>query len=531
MPTNYGTYTAPTWTNSAAPALSATGELTALTDAEYAQQLEVGDIILSVRTDFGTDYLKLDGRGFNSADYPDLVPYITSSQYALQQTQISTAKIALYDAYCYHGTWVLVGGIATTSNDQRSNRSPYVFTTTDLNGAWTGQRLSTIQANPGHVTCYNGLWAVAVGSYVYTTTDPSGTWNENRFYANSGFAATDIACGSGTWVIMGYQVLPTAPQIFVTTTPTGSWTGYTPFPSVGLYDNDMFYQVAYGNGTWKVARGDIFTTTTPTSTWTTDYSPTPRYFSVSYDSDNDLWFAGTKEKSGYGSAPTIAYLPSNGTWATVNPTTYYGGIDDIQYLNGKYVALGEWGTGNQSSSPRYKAVWFTDDITQGNWTQLDLTNQQTTEATGLFGYGDNWCAAGNTYYPRTRVWTFNISYDYYVPNVSLDGCNGYVVATNIATMSSLTWVNGSSPYLDEDNMQEITDCAALWQKGIGDIIITYEQKANLGAEWLACDGSTVSRLDYPKLVNLIHAVRGTSGNTTTLPNISVGSANAFVKAL
>lgn len=57
--------------------------------------------------------------------------------------------------------------------------------------------------------------------------------------------------------------------------------------------------------------------------------------------------------------------------------------------------------------------------------------------------------------------------------------------------------------------------------------IKFSAETNVAANWLKCDGSTVSKADYPALVA---ALSGGSGSTATLPNLIMDGVPGYIKA-
>lgn len=60
--------------------------------------------------------------------------------------------------------------------------------------------------------------------------------------------------------------------------------------------------------------------------------------------------------------------------------------------------------------------------------------------------------------------------------------------------------------------------------------IKFSAEPNVAANWMRCDGSTVSKADYPALVAALQELQGGSGNTAQLPDLSIGGVPGYIKA-
>ena len=64
---------------------------------------------------------------------------------------------------------------------------------------------------------------------------------------------------------------------------------------------------------------------------------------------------------------------------------------------------------------------------------------------------------------------------------------------------------------------------------VGTIKFSAEQNINT-AQWLKCDGSAVSKDDYPALVAALQEIQGSEENTALLPDLEMGGIPAYIKA-
>lgn len=85
-----------------------------------------------------------------------------------------------------------------------------------------------------------------------------------------------------------------------------------------------------------------------------------------------------------------------------------------------------------------------------------------------------------------------------------------------------------SAKLDEKIEEAKAETEKLKPSPVGTIKFTAE--TNVAANWMRCDGSTVSKTEYPALVAALQELQGGSGNTARLPNLSTGGVPGYIKA-
>jgi len=205
----------------------------AIPEAINKNARKIGDIIKTVRTDLGTNWLLCNGDEVNPSTYPDLYNLLTPNPFVPGWTKsYSVGSATNLRNICYgNGYWAVCYSSSTS----------YVRYTTDITAtSWSGHSKS------GYATrlkFLNGYFIFLGNGYLEYATDPSGTWTDNT-PSGAGYIR-DIIYEDGYYVAVG-----AAGMVWYTTDITGSWSSNT------TNTGETNWAVGYGDSTWAVSNGD-----------------------------------------------------------------------------------------------------------------------------------------------------------------------------------------------------------------------------------------------------------------------------------
>lgn len=300
--------------------------------------LQVGDILPSIRTDPGDDYLLCNGTHFNTAEYPELAEIVaenwedtfTVDNYADDLGTYGTFRSLKY----LNGEWVLI----QYDHDQN-------FTV----GALVIKQAAT----------------------------PAGPWVTKNTLSVGYIERGQITYGDGIWVIWFYDRNGSRTRVFYSTTLDGEWNESAPLPN-----NILGRQLIYANGIWVLLRDGgryIHTTTDLSAEWTlidivneTGVTINSSYGRLTYA--NGLWAVTTKVSS------------SIRVYYTDDPTSEWAyvqiGSGSSEFSNGIQYVNGSWFVPAGNSSATH--IWYTADDLNGTWRRMTRTATNVSSATTLF---------------------------------------------------------------------------------------------------------------------------------------------------
>ena len=233
--------------------------------------------------------------------------------------QISNVSRQLWDIHYANGLWVAAGnGSITTSTNGTT---------------WTAQTTGGARA----VHYANGLW-VAVSGGIITTSTNGTTWTAQTISGVYGLQAVHYATdenGNGLWVAGGGT---SGPDDILTSTDGTMWTART-HPASTI--QDIHYATdENGNGLWVAVdtEGDVITSTNST-TWTAQDSKitSGQLWDIHYA--NGLWVAVGGEFKNSTTIGAITTSTSGTAW-TAQTSNVSGDLYDVHYANGLWVAVG-----------------------------------------------------------------------------------------------------------------------------------------------------------------------------------------------
>ena len=291
----------------------------------------VGTIKTTVRTDLGDKWLLCNGANVDPATYPELcevlpaadprADWAVAENFPLSDFEYTTS----FDVQYINGYYIAMakgytGGIFLYAQS--------------LNGPWTKVAVTTSGNNVyfNKMKYLNGYWVIcgyiAYATYpctIFYATSLSGPWTSKSINSNKNQFITDMIYENGYYIGCGYATGSNADtgMIYYATSLDGTWT------SKSVYANEFptLQTIIYENG--------YYVTTGPRQSGDAGY--------VYYTQD----FTGTWNRS-------------NAVSNTSSGTTYLY-LNDVKYINGKWIVCGSTSSGN------YSRVFVADTLS-GAWT-------------------------------------------------------------------------------------------------------------------------------------------------------------------
>lgn len=385
---------------------------TAFVELEDRLSDKIGDIKITRRTDLGDNWLLCNGAEISESEYPEVYAMYRETMSAVKEEQ--TGGVESINGIVYHnGRWIAYG-----SSLENGDNYPIIFTTTNLKSWYKYKLDSTYEVEIHDIAYNNGTW-VAVGCtssahpYVYVTTTPTGSWT--RISLDGYTEVKAIMYHDGVWLIAGNDDDNSHPVIYYTTTPSGTWTRKEISTST-----DTIYDVGYFNGVWVIgAYGYVYTSTVPGDAWTR--RPLPASGTIL-----NLTIAGNKLVILTGSSNRLTIFETTnatGEW-TANtytlpiPTSKTSiSICDAVYHDGSWFVMGSQGS-------NYTTAIFTATDAKRDWTVYhDYDNSNRLSNGYICCYGNSVMAVSD-YDSDFRV-SRTISY---LPVVSIDRSYAYIKA-------------------------------------------------------------------------------------------------------
>ena len=257
-----------------------------------AGSFEVGDVLISNRTDLGDDWLLCNGEGISGTLYPKLYPLLFANPDGTW-TANNQGSSDLYSVAYGNGYWVAVG-----------NSGTLYYKADTPEGAWMPNNQGSTFL-PG-VAYGNGYWVAVGGSgtLYYKAGTPEGTWTANK---QGSTYLSDVAYGNDYWVAVG----DSGTLYYKAGTPGGTWTA-------NKQGSSNLRIVAYGNGYW-VAVGEsgtlYYKAGTPEGAWTANNQGSSLLRSVAYG--NGHWIVVGPSGTLYYKVKTLPAIALDGTYAYI----------------------------------------------------------------------------------------------------------------------------------------------------------------------------------------------------------------------
>lgn len=342
----------------------------------------VGDILATVRTDLGDDWLLCNGESGSSADYPELSPLLppafTSANGFTNFSVSNAGNYTITGAVYGNGYWVIV----TASG---------AYYSTDIESdSWTSiPDLQSVYFR--NIYFLNGYFCATDNkAQVHYTTDPTGAWNSSSPLTN--YDVLGMAYGDGYWAAV------LSDRVYYTT-DLATWTAST---NIGSWGSSIY--ITYGNGEWLVTQAG----SNYAKGWYAIGAPT-EFTSRSFPQDmriptyqNGIFLAK------YGA--TVFYYSSSaqGDFVSTDYVSYAGSSCAPVYIDGYWMQAGQGNFAYQKA----------EGAPIGEWTYFSITDNP------LMAVGDGRIAIFDTS-PSKGGKILRLS-DFALPTITTDGAYNYI---------------------------------------------------------------------------------------------------------
>lgn len=390
------------------------------------EKYKVGDVLVTARTDLGSDWLLCNGDPILPSLYPKLCELKTLQKgiggYWKLKTTISASPYGFTSVDYYDGVWV---GLAVGSD------SFILYKSTD-GVAWT-RIASSSSFYARAVRCINGRWVVygQVGSYaqpgIFIQDDVSKSWTTITLDTSHSFAVVGVAYNNGTWYAM-VQGKDYGTYLYTSTNPVATWNLSarpvpTPYINTDInlsdfrFENGRFVGVGY-HRTNNMYPAVIYSTN-PLSSWSCELLTSYAYRLSHVQYHNGYWIAyGVNESSTYYNNRIFLSTSPGDSWSAVDLGTKDVSINDTWYHDGLFVAMG---TSNDtvyvfaSKAPGQAMTKYTVIENAGSISMMAIRYNEQNGTWFMLGRKDN--------NPVQYV-----HYPYLLPTISLDSVYAYIKA-------------------------------------------------------------------------------------------------------
>lgn len=387
--------------------------------AEAGGGFEVGDILISTRTDLGDEWLLCNGANIDRADYPEysekfsIAAALSGDTWTyddvatgIDYIDSETGKVKYLNGY-----YILCVGQTDTYRPDA-----VIYYSTNPNGPWTEVMIKEHNGNYTYfckdIAYGGGRYVAAVrrkyntdddsstDAYIYYATSLDGPWTEKAVYDVSGVSAdvTSIEYLSNYFVVTGTSYETGAE------TPCTAWLSYASTPS-GTWGRRVIWKSNRDcsiNGIIKLlTRYFIFgkqgnecvyayAASPTTNSWTTVTLTSYSGYDIKAMLYNNSRYVMAISNLDDVTVLTSTSYSSSSSWTDKGSGISITDAHGMVYVDGVYVILGTHG--------RYISICFTENISSPSWTLKDLYNDSDSYPTpsGILYVNDRLLILGNT---------------------------------------------------------------------------------------------------------------------------------------
>lgn len=294
---------------------------------------KVGDILVTARTNPGSNYLLCNGAVVTRSSYSSLSSLLPATP-AGPWSEITSFELNNEGADVVYAAGYYVIAMVTSGY---ANYGLDIYYTQNPMGGWTKKTIvATADANERRfvkIRYVNGnfviLYFVDGGTNLYYATSPGGTWNLKRLHDTYEFR--DIAYGNGRYVVSGGDgTSDEAPYVAHSTSLGGTWTPI----SAGGYTEGNLSSIIYAGGRFVTWGGNCLGySTTGNSGWTFNTGYTD-LISLVYANGKFVRITGGEYEEGQLSESSSI----TGPWTKTDSFIPYLKIYSVANVRGTYLA-------------------------------------------------------------------------------------------------------------------------------------------------------------------------------------------------